>query len=129
MWDKLRDNIKFIQLGDGLILLISLGLVVSLTAHYWLAPAGEKIIIKRGGELFLTASLMHPFTVAIPGPLGLTQVEVYHQRARVVSDPSPRQLCVHQGWISRAGEVAICLPNQVSIEIAGTTRHYDSLNY
>jgi hypothetical protein len=111
------------------VLVLSLALVVILFTHFWLSPAGQKLLIKRGGEVFLTASLARPFMVAVPGPLGMTQVEVDNQRARVVSDPSPRQLCVHQGWISHEGEAAICLPNQVSLEIVGSTRRYDSLNY
>ena len=116
-------------MGDWLILGLSLVVVLSLFSYFWLSPAGQQLIIKRGGVVFLSASLTHPFTVAVPGPLGLTQVEVVNQRVRVVSDPSPRQLCVRQGWISHEGEAAICLPNQVSVEIVGATRRYDSLNY
>jgi hypothetical protein len=125
----LRNHIELIRSGDWFVLVLSLALVVILFTHFWLSPAGQKLLIKRGGEVFLTASLARPFTVAVPGPLGMTQVEVDNHRARVVSDPSPRQLCVHQGWISHEGEAAICLPNQVSLEIVGSTRRYDSLNY
>lgn len=125
----LANKLALIKLGDWLILGLSLVVVLSLFSYFWLSPAGQKLIIKRGGVVFLSASLTRPFTVAVPGPLGLTQVEVANQRVRVVSDPSPRQLCVRQGWISHEGEAAICLPNQVSVEIVGATRRYDSLNY
>ena len=125
----LANKLALIKLGDWLILGLSLVVVLSLFSYFWLSPAGQKLIIKRGGVVFLSASLTRPFTVAVPGPLGLTQVEVVNQRVRVVSDPSPRQLCVRQGWISHEGEAAICLPNQVSVEIVGATRRYDSLNY
>ena len=125
----LANKLALIKLGDWLILGLSLVVVLSLFSYFWLSPAGQQLIIKRGGVVFLSASLTHPFTVAVPGPLGLTQVEVVNQRVRVVSDPSPRQLCVRQGWISHEGEAAICLPNQVSVEIVGATRRYDSLNY
>lgn len=118
-----------IQGGDLAVLFIGLLAVVALGVHYWLAPAGDRVIIKRGGTLFLSASLGRPFKVNVPGPLGVTKIEVLQQKARVLSDPGPRQLCVRQGWISRAGEVAICLPNQVSMEIVGRVRTYDSLNY
>ena len=50
-------------------------------------------------------------------------------RARAVSDPSPRQYCVKQGWLMRPGEIAICAPNRVSLQIAGRTKAYDSLSY
>jgi hypothetical protein len=36
---------------------------------------------------------------------------------------------VRQGWLTQAGEVAICLPNQVSLELIGSTKRYDSLSY
>ena len=64
-----------------------------------------------------------------PGPLGQTSVEVARHRVRVLRDPGPRQLCVKQGWLSQAGQAALCLPNQVSVEITGASRIYDSLNY
>ncbi len=118
-----------IRRGDWGVLLLGLLVVIALAKHYWMSPPGQHLVIKRGGDVFLTASLQQPFSVNVPGPLGVTQVEVRDQRARVRSDPSPRQLCVRQGWISHEGEAAICLPNQVSVEIVGQVRRYDSLNY
>ena len=115
--------------GDWLVLVLGLLAVIALVMHYWMSPPGQHLVIKRGGAVFLTASLKQAFNVNVPGPLGITQVEVLNQRARVRSDPSPRQLCVRQGWISHEGEAAICLPNQVSLEIVGQVRRYDSLNY
>ena len=65
----------------------------------------------------------------VPGPLGTTRVAIEPGRARVVADPGPRQYCVRQGWLARPGEIAICAPNHVSVQIAGRTRAYDSLSY
>ena len=121
--------LALIRRGDWLVLTMGLAVVAGLVSHYWMGVPGQRLVIKRGGEVFLTASLARAFSVNVPGPLGITQVEVLNQRARVRSDPSPRQLCVHQGWISHEGEAAICLPNQVSVEIVGRVRRYDSLNY
>jgi len=36
---------------------------------------------------------------------------------------------VHQGWLSHAGQVAICLPNQISLELLAERKLYDSLSY
>jgi hypothetical protein len=68
-------------------------------------------------------------TVNVPGPLGSTLVEISHHQIRVARDPGPRQICVKQGWFSRAGQAVLCLPNQVSVEIAGAAHLYDTLNY
>ena len=32
-------------------------------------------------------------------------------------------------WLKQAGEIAVCLPNQVSLELSGGSKPYDSLNY
>ena len=58
-----------------------------------------------------------------------TRIEIQPGRARVAADPGPRQYCVRQGWLSRAGAVAICAPNQVSLALSGGNADYDSLNY
>ena len=67
--------------------------------------------------------------IEVPGPLGTSVIAIRQRKARIVSDPSPRQYCVRQGWLQQAGEIALCLPNQVSVELAGSTKKYDSLNY
>ena len=120
---------NLIRRGDWGVLLCGILVVLALSVHFWMSPAGQRLIIKRGGVVFLNSSLAQTFNVDVPGPLGITRIEVLNHRARVRSDPGPRQLCVREGWISRAGEVAICLPNQVSMEIVGQVRQYDSLNY
>jgi hypothetical protein len=74
-------------------------------------------------------SLTHDRRLEVHGPLGTTTVVIEKQRVRVAADPGPRQYCVRQGWLSRAGEIAICAPNQVSVEIQGSRRAYDSLAY
>jgi hypothetical protein len=38
-------------------------------------------------------------------------------------------LCVKQGWLTISGQTALCLPNQVSLEIRGRTSAYDTLGY
>jgi hypothetical protein len=95
----------------------------------WRHGQADKVIVRRGGELFAELDLSRDRRLEVPGPLGVTTVAVEGARARVVSDPGPRQYCVRQGWLARAGEIAICAPNQVSVEIAGRTRAYDSLAY
>jgi hypothetical protein len=36
---------------------------------------------------------------------------------------------VRQGWLTLAGDAAICLPNEVSVELIGERRPYDGLAY
>ena len=57
------------------------------------------------------------------------RIEIQPGRARVAADPGPRQYCVRQGWLTQAGAVAICAPNEVSLSLSGRGADYDSLNY
>ena len=119
-----------LRAGDWLILLVSGSVVATLMLHYWWQTTpGERLLIHQNGAVFLNAPLTQNRIIDVPGPLGITRIELKNRQARVLSDPGPRQLCVRQGWITHAGDVAICLPNRISLEITGTTRPYDSLDY
>ena len=113
-----------IRPGDWLIGLLGLALVLGL----WLrAPASaDQVLIKQAGQMFVETSLRLNRIIPVPGPLGTTQVEIRDGRVRIKADPSPRQLCVKQGWL-QSGEAAVCLPNRVSVELGRAA--YDSLNY
>ncbi len=115
--------------GDWLTMLAGMMLVVYLFLTLWGGGKGTTLIIRSGGKIVEKTDLMHNRDYKINGPLGTTLVTVENRRVRVSSDPSPRQYCVKQGWLSRAGEAALCLPNQVSVELLGAARPYDSLSY
>ncbi len=100
-----------------------------LCTNLWQQGAGNSVIVRSKGMAVSELSLQRNRVIAVGGPLGETTVEVNGQRARIASDPSPKQYCVRQGWLKDAGDIALCLPNQVSIEIAGTSQHVDSTNY
>jgi hypothetical protein len=53
------------------------------------------------------------------GPLGTSYIEIKDGRVRVKADPTPRQIAVNQGWISKTNETLISLPNAVFIRIIG----------
>lgn len=121
--------LRLVKPGDWLVLLLAAGFVAWLFAALWHGGRGERVVIRAGGKVVARASLAADRTFSVRGPLGTSVIAIRNHRVRVASDPGPRQYCVKQGWLSRSGEAAICLPNQVSVEILGATRAYDSLNY
>lgn len=118
-----------IRAGDAGILLAGAGFVVALSVYAWGGDRGDAAVIRAAGRVVETVSLTRTRTVSVSGPLGATQIEIEPGRARVAHDPSPRQLCVRQGWLTRSGQAALCLPNQVSLEIRGSHSPYDTLGY
>lgn len=120
---------KLFKPGDFLTLGLLVFAVAWLCIVLWKQNAGSTVVVRSKGAIVSELSLARNRTLSIDGPLGTTVVEVQNQRARIARDPSPRQYCVRQGWLDRAGEIALCLPNQVSIEIAASNNRVDSLNY
>lgn len=115
--------------GDWLVLLLGLAVVLVLFATLWQAAPAGKLRVRAGDRVFATLSLNQQRTLDVPGPLGISRIVIDRGRARVASDPGRHQYCVKQGWLTHAGQVAMCLPNQVSLELLGGEKAYDSLNY
>lgn len=118
---------SYLRSGDWLLIAVAAAFVVWLGSSVWLGEAGDTLVVRAGGRVLSELPLSRDQVAAVPGPLGTTTIEIHARRARIKADPGPRQYCVKQDWIERAGQSAICLPNQVSIEIGGRT--FDSLNY
>jgi hypothetical protein len=118
-----------IKIGDGIVLLAGFLFTGWLTVMLWHGGVADKVIIRSGGKIFSEVSLSRDQVIEVPGPLGLSQIAIHNRQVRIAADPSPRQYCVRQGWLKQAGEISICLPNQVSVELSGGDKRYDSLNY
>jgi len=121
--------LQHIKPGDWLTLLLGSVCVVLFTLNLWSGDLADKAIIRSGGKIFREVTLSRDQRIEVPGPLGVSIISIQQRKARIASDPSPRQYCVRQGWLQQAGEIALCLPNQVSVELAGSKKRYDSLNY
>ena len=123
------NPLSYFRSGDWLTLLLGALFTAWLAATLWAGGAPNKAVIRASGQLFAEARLDAQRRIVVPGPLGNSIVEIEPGRVRVAADPSPRQLCVKQGWLTHAGDAALCLPNQLSVELAGARRRFDSLSY
>ena len=121
--------LAYFRPGDWLTLLLGVALTLWLASNLWSQARPQKVLIRSGGQLVAEERLDQARHIRVLGPLGESIVEIQQGRVRVAADPSPRQLCVRQGWLLHVGDAALCLPNQLSVELAGVTRRFDSLNY
>jgi hypothetical protein len=118
--------------GDWLLLLVSAALVAVSYPLLWRGGVADRAIVKRDGQLVTELALNVPRRFEVEGAIGTTVIEVQPGRARVLSDPGPRQYCVQQGWLTRVNAVAICAPNHVTLQLGGrggANAGYDSINY
>ncbi len=50
-------------------------------------------------------------------------------RIRIAESACPSQDCVHTGWISRAGQQIICLPDKLVISLSGSgSQEFDAIS-
>jgi len=121
--------IKELLIGDWLVVLASILCVFYLFQTLWTNEHATKVQIRLGNKIYATYSLNQQREVYIRGKLGDAIISIARGKARFSKSPCHTQYCVHQGWLTHAGQTAICLPNQISLELLGEVKPYDSLNY
>jgi hypothetical protein len=128
---SLREWLAYTRPGDLLVVVLGTVVVLGLFAKFWSNARADRALVRQGGEMIAALDLNKAQRFEVAGPIGTTVIEISSSRARVVSDPGPRQICVQQGWLEKVNAVAICAPNQVSLTLAGPgsgSRH-DSIAY
>jgi hypothetical protein len=104
------------------------GMIVgtALVAFFFFSPfvdkPGNKVVIEAAGEVVQViplAEIQAGQQVPIQGPLGDSTLEMGENKVRLIHSPCPDLICVHMGWISKPGEMIICIPNRVVVRIEG----------
>lgn len=110
-------------------ILIGLTLMLSFTPAIWtytnLSSKGNqtKIVayVRINGEVVdeyeLSEQTPHQEKTYYPNPGQYNIIEVDGQSIRVKEDNSPDQIAVMTGWISKPGQLSVCLPHNLMIEI------------
>ncbi len=118
--------LSLLRPGDWAVVGIAAAAVAASFPLLWQGGVAEKAVVRRDGEVVAELDLSRKRRLEVAGAIGTTVIAVEPGRARVVADPGPRQYCVRQGWLQRPGEIAICAPNHVSLQIAGRPRGKDN---
>lgn len=125
----MRAWLALLRPGDWITVLFAALLVGVSFPLLWAGGKPERAVVRLDGKVVAEFPLTAPRRFTVAGPLGETQIEIAPGRARVLSDPGPRQYCVQQGWLTRPNAIAICAPNHVSLSLSGSNASHDSLNY
>jgi hypothetical protein len=124
-----RDWLPLVRPGDWAVAGLAAVAVATSFPLLWQGGAADRAVVRRDGEVVAELDLSRKRSFEVAGAIGTTVIAVEPGRARVAADPGPRQYCVRQGWLKRPGEIAICAPNRVSLQIAGRNHGFDSLAY
>lgn len=122
--DILKHFKPFDYILIGLTLLVSfLPAVFTLTSSSQETQPSNSLIavVKIKGEVVdqfeLSENTPKKEVTYYPNPNQYNIVEIDGTRIRIKEDNSPDQIAVRTGWISQAGQVSVCLPHQLLIEI------------
>jgi hypothetical protein len=87
------------------------------------APSGDlTAVISQNGqvlyEIDLSAMEEDHREITVTGSYTAV-IALEHRRVCIQSSNCPTQDCVHTGWISKAGQCIVCLPNHLVVELVG----------
>jgi len=91
-----------------------------------LALAGLLFLARStgAGTVYINGEIMHE-----SAHINDVAVEIDENRARIAGSPCRDQICVRAGWLERPGELAVCLPQRVIVEMRGGRGNYDGIAY
>lgn len=103
-----------------IVVLIVLGGLGILLSNRLLSTTdlGNKVQIEIDGEIYEAYSLGENFrNIRVESPRGYNVLRIDDSKVRVIEADCPDQICVHFGWIQRAGQTIVCLPNRLIVRV------------
>ncbi len=125
-----------IKKGDIILVAVIAALVIAGFAGYNFYKGthrdGRKIaVIKKNNETVRVIDLdkvENPERITIEGKY-TDIILVEKGRIRFEDANCPDLVCVKTGWLSKNGDLAVCLPNQTIVKIEGDTEEIDGTVY
>ncbi|HUS24965.1 MAG TPA: NusG domain II-containing protein [Candidatus Binatia bacterium] len=115
--------------ADAVVIALAAALVAGLGVHFWTPQNAAVVEIRSGSALVGRYALAQDRRVAVTGSEGTSQIEIRDGAVRFAASPCRNAVCIHSGWLHRAGEVAACVPNRVSVALVGVATAFDALAY
>jgi hypothetical protein len=127
--DSRRWAVK-VSLGDWLVIIIALIGLITLYAVYWgQSVIGNQASVFIEGKHWTNIDLYENRTITIKGMVGDSQLEIAGGKIRFISSPCDGKQCIYQGWVHQSGEIAVCVPNGISVRILGPDPRFDTMNF
>lgn len=116
--------------GDVLVLILAVAVAIFSYGYYWQGMNyANQAQIRVHGKHWTTLDLYQNQLIKIKGKLGESTLEVRDGKVRFIDSPCTTKQCVHQGWLQHGGEMAACLPNEISVQVMSADPLYDTMNF
>lgn len=110
---------KYLIIIIVLISLVSLGFIKNSAINNKEKYISIQVDGKEYKKIIFDKSVVGK-TIPIETKFGYNLVEIGEDKVRVIEADCPDKIDVLQGYISKPGEIIVCLPNKLVIEIKGT---------
>ncbi len=117
--------------ADWVVVALAIAVLPVLYIKFWSHGSvfAETVQLNIPGQSIQNLSLRENQTLKVEGPLGITTIEVRDGKVRFVDSPCPGKQCIHAGWLSVDGDFAACIPNHISLLVAGSDFTVDTINF
>ena len=123
---KSDKDIPFFRLTDLLIPLIACLVLLALHFSNRAQNTDGLLLVIHTGENTEYFSLDRDTSFRVNGSMGQLEIQIDSSRARISESPCPGQDCVRKGWLTSAGDLAICVPSGVFICIENESSEGES---
>lgn len=116
--------------GDFVICAVVLALAGLITLPFLFQPSDSLTCeIKQGDTVVKTIRLADGYqdTITLTAGEITNVIEVDGKSVRFASSNCPDQVCVHTGTLTRAGQMAVCLPTRVVVRLIGEDTTVDAV--
>lgn len=98
-----------------IIILIAAGIFCIIAPK--INTTSDSVSVSIDGELYQQFDLSNSENITIETEQGYNILKIQNHTAKVIEADCPDQLCVQQKSISHTGELIVCLPHKMVVEI------------
>jgi len=78
---------------------------------------GTNVLVTLDGKQYTKASILNDRLIEMDAKTGTMFIEISNGKVRVSKATCQSKICLRQGWISKTGQVIVCVPNKLIIEL------------
>jgi len=119
----------WVKMFDIIIIFAVAGLTFFAAYTAYIKPQGKYQVLIRGDDREWVYPIDAEETIVVKGPIGDTIVQIHGNSAWIESSPCDNYTCVSVGSVSKQGEWAACLPNNVLLIIHGIDNEVDGISW
>jgi hypothetical protein len=98
--------------------MLGLGSVATLFIDKKSEPGATVCILMQERKIG-SLSILKDTVITVSGSIGKTEIRIENGRVWISNAPCANRICQHQGKISRNGQMLVCVPNRIIVQIEG----------